>query len=483
MNPIFEALEEGHSPEEVIAYLSRMMPQMVPAIKKATRSGYSIQQILGFLSKNFDQEDRTGMSESERHAANRRADAERTKFGLKMAATAVAAPMAAYAARSALSRALPSSLTNILNPTPSPTSPQPPGAPQPPQQALPSIPGAVAGGQPPSVPPSPQPQGPSPISTVSSQPPIVQPSTIPQPPQTPQDQGISTNASQVLAGHGGAKMKIDELAKSGNGPEEISAYFEKFNKGTKKRLEKEAGQPFEKIVEDYIAQNPPAQAEAKEVIEPTAPEAAEAEPEPIKKADTVATPQGIGEVKEIRNGQAIVEVDGKLHKVKEEELEASPLPEKDLADLHDDLMRGIEAETGEEISRMVDFAGYDPVKNRLAFLPHTGALYTYENISPEDVALLTDILSVRKTSGENFIGAWKAGSKSPIGAAMSKLIQKLQAEAGGKGKEYSGKFETVYRATEPAKLASKKKKAEQVKADRERAKAEKEERKKKKKKP
>ena len=44
----------------------------------------------------------------------------------------------------------------------------------------------------------------------------------------------------------------------------------------------------------------------------------------IEKNSVVSSPNGVGEVKEIRNGQAIVEVDGKLHKVKEEELQAEP---------------------------------------------------------------------------------------------------------------------------------------------------------------
>jgi len=107
---------------------------------------------------------------------------------------------------------------------------------------------------------------------------------------------------------------------------------------------------------------------------------------------------------------------------------------------------------------MTSWAGYDPKKNSLAFMPHGGGIYIYEDITPEDASLLTSVLNTRKTSGENFIGAWKAGSKSPIGAAMSALIKKLQSERGGKGNEYSGKFETLYNYLEPAIQAKKKKK-------------------------
>lgn len=178
----------------------------------------------------------------------------------------------------------------------------------------------------------------------------------------------------------------------------------------------------------------------------------------LTKNSTVIAPQGVGEVKEIRNGKAIVEIDGKRHQIDESELESSPIPEKDLADLYDELIEGIEGETGEDVSRMVQWAGYNPETNTLQFLPHTGKLYKYGNISEEDAALLTDILSTRKTSGSNFIGAWKAGSKSPIGAALSKLIRKLQSERGGKGNEYEETHEPIYSAYEPAIEAKKRKK-------------------------
>ena len=188
------------------------------------------------------------------------------------------------------------------------------------------------------------------------------------------------------------------------------------------------------------------------------PEVEEKKSPKIEKNTLVSSPNGVGSVKEIRNGQAIIDVDGKLHKVKEEELETSPLPEKELSELFDDLVSGIEKETGEDVSRMVQWAGYNPETNTLQFLPHTGKLYKYGNISPEDAALLTDILSVRKTSGSNFIGAWKKDSKSPIGAALSKLIRKLQSERGGKGNEYEETHEPIYSAYEPAINAKKKKK-------------------------
>src|SRR5580692_1191011 len=185
---------------------------------------------------------------------------------------------------------------------------------------------------------------------------------------------------------------------------------------------------------------------------------------PIKKNSIIASPNGMGEVKEMRNGQALIDIDGKLHKAKEEELIQSPLPEKDLAELYNDLIGGIEKESGQQVSRNVYWSGYDPKTNELAYVPHDGALYIYDDISPEDGKELTNLLSQRKSTGQNYIGAWTKGTQSPIGAAMYKLIQKLQSERGGKGKEYSGKFEKLYDALELAKHAAKKKHEEKRKA-------------------
>jgi len=435
MSSFFQALEQGYAPEEILSYLSKSIPQMSKPIKKAQKAGYTIQQILGFLSKNFDQQDRRGMTETERHTANKRADAERTKYGLKIAASAVAAPIAGIAARSALARALPSSI----------------------QKALPGIAGQSGMYNPseqpqnatPSAPTQQMPQQAGQLLDSSQQPPLVNQvaPNIAQPQQVTQPEGI-INPREYLEKLG-IKDKVDDLLKRGNTPEQAAATL---------GMQGGAGKVSGKIDPELLANIDAYSKEPKPEPEPIIEKDLNESKPTIEKGSSVSSPQGIGEIKELRNGQALIDIDGKLHKVKEDELEASPLPEKELADLYDELIQGIESETGEDVSRMVQWAGYNPETNTLQFLPHTGKLYKYGNISAEDAALLTDILSTRKTSGENFIGAWKAGSKSPIGAALSKLIRKLQTERGGKGQEYEETHEPIYSAYEPAVQAAKKKK-------------------------
>lgn len=453
MNPIFQGLNQGYSPEELLGYLSKAIPAFSSPIKKAKGAGYTVNQILGFLSKNMPQENRKGMSESARHARNRENDAEMTKHGLKMVATAVAAPLAAQVTSRALARALPSSLIS--------GGPQSPGSPTPssPNVSYPSSSASV---------PTQQPNlEKTELSSPSSQPPI-SPTNVPETPDLKQAESLS-----LLTKFKGFTDKIDSLVKSGNGLDEITGYFKKFNPSQIKKLEKELGKPIEEIVTEYlggttndkvstnvpIQEQEPLEQPIEQLDVPQEVEGIEeVKAEPIQKSQTVSSPQGVGEVKEIRNGQAIVEVDGKKHKVPVEELEASPLPEKDLADLHDDLIKGIESEIGEDVSRMIQWLGYDPDNNILQFLPHTGKMYTYKDISPEDAAELKSILSTRKTSGSNFIGAWKEGSKSPAGVRFNALLKKIQSERGGKGKEYSGAAHTIYSAYEPAIQAKKKKK-------------------------
>ena len=413
---ISNALGKGFTSKQIIDFLIRKFPSHSAKIKTALASGYTVDQVLKYLgggrkAVNQDTIPQTEHEKSLGTDVQRREDVNKKALaGGAIAATSLAAPMAAQA----LQRALPSNLTSMI--------PQLSQSIQ--QQVVPNIATNLSN------------QGPQ-------QPPIGQDVTsVTQPTPIAQPEGI-INPKEYLEKLG-IKDKVDDLLKRGNSPEQAAAVL-----GMKGGIGKVRGEIDPELLANIDAYSKEPKPEATEQPK---------ESKPIAKNETVATSHGVGEVKEIRNGQAIIDVNGKLHKVKEEELEASPLPEKDLAALYDELIQGIEGETGEDVSRMVQWAGYNPETNTLQFLPHTGKLYKYSNISPEDAALLTDILSTRKTSGENFIGAWKAGSKSPIGAALSKLIRKLQSERGGKGSEYEETHEPIYSAYEPAVQAKKKKK-------------------------
>lgn len=470
MNPILSALNSGHSAEEVLQYMSKAIPGIAEPIKRASRLGYNTQQILGYLSKSVAPRQTKGMSESEIHAQNRLEDSQRVKNGLTIAASAVASPIAANAARSALSRALPAAVQSLSPSTGQTSIPSTSGV----------APGAASNTQ--GMLAQPQQQNPLPNP---SQPPV-NGTNIPQQQALPL---AEVNSTDVLKS-ANFTSKIDPMIDSGNDAETISAFYKKFNPQAVTQIEKQAAKPFEQVVSEYIqsrtATKPPEEMppetggqEPPKLPRPAPPTRVSGtsslsrksiqetfdKATPPAKGYIVETPDGIGEVKEIRNGKALVEVDGKMRKMLEEELMSPGIPQQDLATLHDELIEGIKRETGKEVSRHVETAGYDPEHKELIYRPWGDKEYVYDNIDPEDVEMLTNLLTQRKTTGENFIGAWEAGSESPIGAAMHALITKIRNKAKEEGKEKAHKrrYESVYSAYEPAQKASKQKKDEEKK--------------------
>lgn len=439
MNPVSSALSIGYTAVQILNFLSKKNPSLAGKIGRATSAGYTANQILNFISRDFKSQDLEGLSEQQIHKKRREYDAESTKdlakIGLGIAGTLASRGM--FGGQS---------------PTQAPTQPSP----------VPPIPGTPpAQGMAPPIPPI----GPAPMANAPVQPPAI-------PPVGPAAMGGIPTVTPNQPAQGGApfspppqqaqsqllkQLGVEELVKSlaakGQAPEQISSQIQgSMHPGTRKSLATKIAQGVERPIAEHIKDylKSPEGLLREDVLK-------FGEETPLQKGDLVLDPSSntMGDVKDIKQKQALLDSDGKLHKAETDNLIKSPLPKKDLAELHDDLIRGIEEETGQQVSRNVNWAGYDPEKNMLAYLPHDGRLYTYEDMSEEDTDYLTKTLHQRKTSGSNFIGAWEQGSESPIGAAMYKLIKKLQEERGGKGNEYSGKFETIYSALEPAIKAAK----------------------------
>ena len=512
-NAISQLLDNGISEEELLLSLVKSVPKLAKKAHNLMAGGWKPKDILGIFSKekNVQHAVRKGLKPTTpgEIAAQRLRDSynnipqnqeqeskgqiqnilsKSAQVALPLGAAKIAAPMA----QAAMQHAIPKILQGLPRKGPQETL----------KQA--------------------NTQAPQNIQT-PHQPPISP--TIPQAPVAPQAEGKIGNVSEIL-NKTGSKSQIDALIASKNGPQEVSAFFEKFRPKEKKAIEKELGIPFDKVVEGYISENPvQAKPEEKEMTEMESlgqfggmgkgitenfykgvfeslkegkdifsgveePLLQAAKPAfeagqikswedlrkfakywqesknapKIEKGSVAAAPQGVGEVKEIRNGQAIIDVDGKKHKVPVDELIESPIPEKELDELYEELIGGIEKKTGQEISKNVEWAGYDPKTNELAYKPHgSDRMWVYDEISQEDRDQLTSLLTKRKTTGENHIGVWEKDTVSPIGAAMSTLIKRLQAERGGKGNEYKNRYDTIYDALEPAKKALKAKHAERKK--------------------
>jgi hypothetical protein len=439
VNPILQAIDEGYSAEDVIKYIAKVMPTLVPKVQKAVSNGYSLKEIVGFLAKSSSNQDISGLSTSQIHARNRQVDSKLAQKGLMAAGALAASPIAASAVRSAFSRALPRQIVQ--------------GAIH--QNGGVDIPVGLSQSQQPIFPQGQeiqsinQTQKPPLQSSSASQPPVNAPN-IQQQQQQIQPEVKTINVNELLS-KSGLKKHVDELSKRTKDPKQIAALLYNRFPAEMKEFQAKAGKNMEDALQDYLGENP-----VSDNLKATEEKTTTEQQPKIEKSSIVASPNGIGQIRSIRNGEALIDIGGKLHKAKEEELIQSPLPEKDLADLYNDVISGIEKESGQQVSRNVYWAGYDPNTNELAYLPHDGGLYIYDDISPNDAKELTNLLSQRKSTGQNYIGAWTKGSSSPIGAQMYQLIQRLQKERGGKGSEYANKFMKVYDALELAKSAAKK---------------------------
>ena len=455
------ALTAGYSVEQILNYLSKNFPELGPRIREAVNAGKSPDEIMKYLGK-FDRTQLSRLKSNKKpfepfpdqgisnpYIQGNRAVKELNPIpesvqqgalaAIPLGATAAVAPKLGQLAKKygpqalqALERALPKNISQ-----------QPQLIKQSGEQIL----------------EDPMKIGIDQRQLNTSQPPVSPSITQPTAALQPE---VIYNPKEYLEKNG-LLDQVKDLLKRGNSPQEAAAalgikrtggakidpeLLENIEEYSKLHPDQELEKPTEKLAETPV----------QEIIEPEKPSPK------IEKKSLVASPQGMGEVREIRGDKALVEVNGKLHKVNADELIQSPIPEKDLADLYDDVIIEIEKQTGKQVSRNVEWAGYDPKTNELAYKPHgSDKLYAYDDISPEDISILTSFLTQRKSTGENFIGAWEAGTESPIGAAMYQLIRKLQAERGGKGQEYKNRYETIYDALEPAKTAAKKKHAERKK--------------------
>lgn len=446
-NPIFKALALGYAPQQILQFLQSAYPSLSPRIKRARSAGYGFSDILNILNISMGGKPGDVRTEAQIQSDRDKSQGKITKSLLALGAGALGS--------SVIARGLPSIVQQDAL-----------GEKEQQGASLPPISGIPQGGLQHEEASSQtlRPQLASQKQLLQDQPEIQTQSSVENTGSQPPPSIDSVSIIREM----GLEPKINNLLKAGNSPQQISAaVVASLTPGQKKWFTEQVrlgkARDMLGMVTDYVssgrtAQNAPgSNIVTQDMSEPGL--GKETQPAKPVKGDFVAAPGNIvGDIADIREKEALVrDENGKLHKVKSDQLISSPIPEQDLASLYDELISGIEKETGEEVSRNVNWAGYDPATNTLAYLPHLGALYVYDDVSPEEREQLTSLLNQRKTTGENFIGAWKEGSKSPIGAAMAAQIKKMQAERGGKGKEYSGKFLTIYDALEPAKKAAKKK--------------------------
>jgi len=377
ISQISNALSKGFTSKQIIDFLIKKFPEHSDKIKTALASGYTVDKILKYLgggrkSINRDLQPQTEYEKTLGTDIQRKENVNKGALtGAALAATSLAAPMAAQA----LQRAIPSNLTSII-----------------PQLAQ-SI----------------QPQAPlSNTINLSSQgpqqPPIVNqtPSNIAQPQQVMQPE-ININPKEYLEKLG-IKDKVDDLLKRGNSPEQAAAALG-MKDGTG-RLKSEINPELLANIDAY----------SKEPKQETAIETPK-EIKPIAKNETVVSPHGVGEIITSRNGKSIIEVDGKKHQVDDKSLLKPP---KEAAVEALELIKGFTPEEMRSTHHMLN--AYDEGEKKAFFVFHNGSAYVVDDISPEEYKELSEEIEAAKTTGETIIGEWASGEGSR-GAGYNKVVK------------------------------------------------------------
>ncbi len=445
MNPVVQGLAAGYSAQQIIGFLSKAFPALVPKIAQAKRAGHSVEQVLGFLSKTMETDYPKDMSQPEIHAANAKKEEILTKHGLKLAATALAGSQALPAAQAALGRFIPGAAPQVPQVPNAPISPHPGAnralthalpAPLSPGNAPPSggnlqspISPSVIGTQPQTQPLN------NPISSQQPPPVSVTPTTLPHTQGATQPEVKPINAIEILSKHG-SKEKVDELIKSGNGVEQVSGFFKKFHPEIVKQIEKDSGKPLQDVIGEYASTAN--QVEPKEgalpinsvstdkKIEPSTGVYENALKNDISEGSFVSTPEGVGEVRAIRGGQAIVDVDGKKQKISLDQLEQEPeeIKELDLDSAVEDYLSRIPE--GQK-SSVIDVSLYDPETQELQIRFPDGNQWVYGPMPEEVFERINSMTGIPVSSGESKLRGtiWEKGVANSAGADFFKLVKKL----------------------------------------------------------
>lgn len=416
---ITSALSQGFTAKQVIDFLLRQFPSHGKQIQKALSSGYTAEQVLKFLGGGRKALASDIPEMGTEHSRSRKMDIGRRQQvseGLGkvagLAGVGIAGGLAAPMAAQALQRAAP----QLLGPG----------------SILPKGSSAIQNQLPPTSQQTP-PVMPN-IQSPSTQQPPVSPS-IPNQAPTVQPEVKSINVSEIFSKYPGFETKVKEMLTSGNSVDAMSTYFKTFNASQTKKLEKEAGKPIEEIISEYMESQP----EAVKPLDNADPasktlmtreealgkfrdkiisEHSEIQPLKIEKGSLASSPEGIGEVKEIRNGKAIIEVDGKKHQVSEDELEKPKYTEDEIADAYDRMFEMIPEEYR---SGYIQWAGYNEDENSLGYIPRGGKYEKIYDITPEEAQMIKEGKGIARTSGEEREGIWVVGEDTR-GGVISQIV-------------------------------------------------------------
>jgi hypothetical protein len=304
-------------------------------------------------------------------------------------------------------------------------------------------------------------------------PPQADPQAPPPPPQAPVAPVPTGPDPADLLNQMGMLQRVDNLA-TRNPPETISALVKQILTPGQKKFLKEQNLDLDQVINDYISTKPAEQPQAPQesgidalaeasAVQPTqtsvqnGPLATSPPQKPPQTApplgrnaliEPISEPQGpapgqlatlprgdIGEIEEIKNGIATVNIDGKKHRVKLGDLGLEP-PEA--VELVHQILQIPESER----STAMSWFGYDPGTRRLAVQFHTGKLTIYDDVSPEKAAKIAEGATA-KTTGQNEYGEHTEGQVDSRGAALIlEIVADPKYKRAAKGQPKNANYQT-----------------------------------------
>jgi KTSC domain len=225
----------------------------------------------------------------------------------------------------------------------------------------------------------------------------------------------------------GIGPQIQTLQSAGNTTEAISAAIGTTMKPHQRKwldeqIKAGKSKPLADLITDYLGQSITQPETAP--IAPESRQTGEKQPEVIKeqpklkpqKGELVATPSGeVGELKDIKNTEGLVEEDGKLHKTKLSDLKA---PGESEVEVVERLLEIPEIDKSGPLS----YWTYDDQDNELFVMFHNGESYKYLDVPEEIIDQLEKASVIPKGKGINKYGAWSPEQKPEFSPQAGKEI-------------------------------------------------------------
>lgn len=444
MSFILQAINAGYSAKNIIDFLAKTAPSIANAAKQATNAGYSDDDIINYLDQVFSNpKTRQRMTQAKLETTLQRKKLEKqqaSKEELKKTAIGLATNLASFG------------LANLLSP-------------QQPSQKIPGTPSTSPTGMPqiPSTGPQPGPtvgpQIPSTQAQQQQQQPIIP--NIPGAP-TPEEKPLSIESlrKQFEKGYGqkeegkilsAAKKMIANPDQSSGmtkdqvksiftlNDEEADATLKIFHDATKGLYLKPetAILPKQQVAEQPIS-NISRKALGEFKGEETFPKI---DVSRVKKGEQVITPDGnFGDIQGISGDGVLVNVEGKVKKLKLEDLKGTPEFIKEAKII-------IDPTNVEEASKSaaLSYVFHPPNKSRVSIVfGPGGAVYSYRRkdgkpISDDVLNRLKEGMTMPVTTGDTYMGAWDAKSADSRGTVATREIAALaqpEDEKDDPSKEY-----------------------------------------------